>query len=90
MSAPEPPTNPPADLATLGAVLRSLREAQGLTQEQLGFRADMVTAMISRTENGLNDIRFGGLAAWLAALGVGWTEFAKALEAARGGPRPSK
>jgi transcriptional regulator with XRE-family HTH domain len=66
--------------ARLGAVLRSLREARGLTQEQLSFKSGITTVMISRTENGLNDLRWANLERWLRALEVSWPQFAASLE----------
>ena len=73
----------PYTSARLGSVLRQLRDERGLTQEQLSHKTDITTAMISRTENGLNDPRWSNLERWLLALGVTWPDFAATLEANR-------
>jgi transcriptional regulator with XRE-family HTH domain len=51
-----------------------------LTQEQLSFKSGITTVMISRTENGLNDLRWANLERWLRALEVSWPQFAASLE----------
>jgi XRE family transcriptional regulator, fatty acid utilization regulator len=43
--------------AIVGRNIKAAREAAGLTQEQLGERAGMLTHEISRYERGVRDLR---------------------------------
>lgn len=54
----------------LGARVRALRAALGLTQEQLAERADMHWTFISGVERGLKDPRINTVARLAHALGV--------------------
>ena len=69
----------PATLADLGHVLREFRRREGLTQEQLSFRCELTTALISETENGKRNLSFESIGRLLAALNVSWDEFGAAL-----------
>jgi transcriptional regulator with XRE-family HTH domain len=63
--------NPPANLAaSVGAVLRALRSAQGLTLADVADRAKISQAMLSRVETGAVSASLDTLAALAAALGV--------------------
>lgn len=57
-------------LPKLGARIRSLRRAQGLSQEQLAFEARIDRASISDIERGIHDIGVRRLAKIARALGV--------------------
>ena len=72
--------NPEARRA-LGAVLRQLREAQGLSQEGLGLAADVDRTYVGAVERGEQNPSFENLWQLLHALGVGWTELGRALDA---------
>ena len=64
-------TKPPANLAaSVGAVLRALRSAQGLTLADVADRAKISQAMLSRVETGAVSASLDTLAALAAALGV--------------------
>lgn len=54
----------------LGARVRALRTAAGLTQEQLAERADMHWTFISGVERGLKDPRLNTIGRIADALGV--------------------
>lgn len=79
-SAPEGRRN--ASRRALGATLRSYREARGLSQEQLGFRADLHRNYIGSAERGERNIAFEALGLWLAALNVSWAIFGAKLDRA--------
>lgn len=68
------------DVAVLGAVLRQFRVATGLSQERLGFKADLHRNYVSDVERGLRNPTFLVLEIWLAALGVSWARFGEALD----------
>lgn len=65
----------------LGHVLRSYRERLGLSQERLGFEADLHRNYVGSAERGERNVSFEGLARWLSALGVSWQEFGAAIDA---------
>ena len=54
----------------LGARVRALRDALGLTQEQLAERADMHWTFVSGVERGRRDPRLNTIARLARALGV--------------------
>jgi transcriptional regulator with XRE-family HTH domain len=56
--------------AQFGATLRRLREAAGLTQEQLGARCGMDLSAVSRLERGHRNPRLSTLVRLAGALGV--------------------
>ncbi|MES2177828.1 MAG: helix-turn-helix transcriptional regulator [Gemmatimonadota bacterium] len=64
----------------LGAVLRAFRERQQLSQETLGFSAELHRNYIGGVERGERNPSFESLSRWLAALRVSWTEFGVALD----------
>lgn len=70
------------DVAVLGAVLRQFRVASGLSQERLGFKADLHRNYVSDVERGLRNPTFLVLEIWLVALGVSWADFGAALDRA--------
>jgi transcriptional regulator with XRE-family HTH domain len=55
----------------IGAKLRELREARGLTQDQLAERSGVPAGTIRNYEQGRNDPAWGALWALAEALGVG-------------------
>ena len=56
--------------AVFGAKVRRLRDAAGLTQEQLGARCGMDLAAISRIERGLKDTQLSTIVRLAHALDV--------------------
>jgi transcriptional regulator with XRE-family HTH domain len=66
-------------LLALGRVLKALRQAKGLTQEQLSFRSGLTTALISDSENGKRNLSFQSIGRLLAALDVSWEDFGRSL-----------
>ncbi len=71
-----PRNSPPA----IGAVLRSLRQQRGLSQEDLAVKAGMHRNYIGGIERGEKSPTFNSVARILATLGVTWTELGKALD----------
>ena len=71
----------------LGHVLRTLREAEGLSQEKIGFRATLHRNYIGSAERGERNISFEAMERWLAALDVTWAQFGEALDDAATGRR---
>ena len=68
-------------LPALGQRLRALREAQGLTQEQLGERAGFSGKYISEVERGLRDLPLSSLRAIAhQALGASFEQVFRGLE----------
>ena len=66
------------DEAGLGARLRALREARGLSQERLAARAEVSTATVRRTELGHYEPTLSSLRAIARALGVSLSELIEA------------
>jgi transcriptional regulator with XRE-family HTH domain len=70
----------PQDLAAVGAVLRSLRERAGLSQEALGDEAGLHRTYIGSVERGERNPSFRSLHRILRALGASWSMFARELD----------
>lgn len=66
----------------MGGVLRAYREAQGLSQERMGFQAGLHRNYIAGTERGERNISIVALSTWLGALNVGWEDFGHRVDAA--------
>lgn len=64
----------------LGAAVRELREARGLSQERLAQRAGVTTATVSLMERGRGNPAWGTVKAIAAGLDVGIGELAKLAE----------
>lgn len=71
-------TETPAELATLGNAMRSLREAKGLKQIELATAAGVAESQVSDIERGKNNPGWLLLARLLDGLGVDIAEFASA------------
>lgn len=69
------------ELVTVGTVLRSLRDARDLTQEQVAGRSRLDRTYVGGVERGERNLSFKSLSRILRALGVQWPEFAAALQA---------
>jgi transcriptional regulator with XRE-family HTH domain len=76
------PTRPAPTRQSLGAALRSLREARETTQETVALKARMTQAFVSDGEAGRRNLSFETLERWLRALGVSWAEFGAAVDRA--------
>lgn len=66
----------------VGQVLRSLRIARDLTQEELGRRAGLSMTYISLVETGKRNPTIAAVSSVLAVFGISWTEFGAELDAA--------
>lgn len=66
--------------AALGNAIRELREARGLSQEQLAIQADTHPTWISHLESGRNNPSWGTVQRISAALGVTVSELASRAE----------
>ena len=66
----------------VGQVLRSLRIARDLTQEELGRRAGLSMTYISLVETGKRNPTVAAVSALLVVLKISWTEFGAHLDAA--------
>jgi transcriptional regulator with XRE-family HTH domain len=64
----------------LGRVLRTFREQRNLSQEELGYAADLHRNYVGGVERGERNPTFESLARWLAAVNVTWREFGDAIE----------
>jgi transcriptional regulator with XRE-family HTH domain len=73
----------PAPDPVLGPVLKGLREAQGLTQEQLAYSAQITTGTLSKIETGEASPAWATVSQIARALSVPLTELAAAVEAER-------
>ena len=69
-----------ADRRLLGRVLRRRREAAGLTQEEVGARANVTNRYISDVEAGVRNPTFLVLRRLLCALGVAWADFGREID----------
>ena len=77
---PAMPQGPAPDPA-LGPILKGLREARGLTQEQLAYAAKITTGTLSKIETGQASPAWATVRQIIAALEVSLTELAKAVDA---------
>jgi transcriptional regulator with XRE-family HTH domain len=64
----------------LGAVLRSFRKARGLSQQALGFAADVDRTYVGAVERGEQNLSFEGLWQLIHALEVSWEGLGRALD----------
>lgn len=64
----------------LGRAIRELREAAGLSQEELAHQADIHPTWISHLESGRNNPSWGTVRRIAAALGVRLSELASLAE----------
>ena len=71
----------PEGRRALGAVLRRLREARGLSQEALGLEADVDRTYVGAVERGEQNPSFENLWQLLHALSAGWADLGRALDA---------
>lgn len=71
----------PLDRATLGQVIRSLRKAAGLTQEQLAVRSGLHATYVSDIEVGRRNPSFASIDKLLVGLRVTWEQFGRELDA---------
>ena len=79
-----PPPLPPDP--ALGLAIKRLREARGLTQEELASRAGTTVGTVSRLESAKSAPAWATVMQISDALGVSLTELAKAVEKARRSP----
>ena len=70
-----------AERRLLGRVLRRYREAADLTQEMLGARASVTKNYVSDVEAGRRNPTFLVLGRLLRALGSGWADFGRDIDA---------
>jgi transcriptional regulator with XRE-family HTH domain len=70
----------PAARKALGRVLRTFREARGLTQERLAHLADVDRTYIGSVERGERNPSFENLWFLLHALKVSWADLGEALD----------
>jgi transcriptional regulator with XRE-family HTH domain len=66
----------------LGAAIRQLRTARGLTQERLAGKAELTLATVARLELARSAPHWPTVRAVVKALGASWAEFGQALDAA--------
>lgn len=66
-----------------GKVLRSLREAQGLSQEDFGDKAGLHRTYIGSVERGERNISLLALESWLEASESTWEEFGRLVDSLR-------
>ncbi len=76
-----PPPLPPDP--ALGLAIKKLREARGLTQEELANRADTTVGTVSRLEAAKSAPAWATVMQIIDALGVSLSELARAVEKAR-------
>ncbi len=65
--------------AILGARIRSLREAKGLTQEQIAEKLNWSRQKYARLEKGLTDISYASISAIAQILGIEIDEITSAV-----------
>jgi len=81
-------TDPIADARrALGRALRELRKQAGLTQKELGSRANANDTYISQVETGLRDIRWSTVTRLLIALDLTVADLAAAIRRQEQTPR---
>ena len=73
-----------AYLKALGAAVRAVREQQELSQEELGFEADLDRTYISGIERGVRNPTVTSLCKIAAALGTSPAQFLVSAESKRG------
>lgn len=71
-------------LRTVGRAVRSLRRGRGLTQVELGERAELDRSYIGGVERGRRNLSVLALSRLLSAMGVGWAEFAAEIDRSAG------
>jgi transcriptional regulator with XRE-family HTH domain len=76
-----PPPLPPDP--ALGLAIKELREARGLTQEELASRADTTIGTISRMESAKSAPAWATVMQVIVAMGVSLPALAEAVEKAR-------
>ena len=59
--------------------MRALRKSRGLSQQALGFAADVDRTYVGSIERGEQNVTFETLWQLLHAMGVTWAEFGQAL-----------
>lgn len=64
----------------LGKAIRQLRKERGLSQEELGYRAEIHPTWISHIESGRNNPAWGSVRRIAAALGLEVSELAARAE----------
>jgi transcriptional regulator with XRE-family HTH domain len=69
----------------LGQAIRQLRGERGLSQEELGHRADIHPTWISHIESGRNNPAWGSVRRIASALDVALWQLAKRAEELEGG-----
>jgi len=79
---PAMPQGPAPDPA-LGPILKGLREARGLTQEQLAYAAKITTGTLSKIETGQASCAWSTVMQIINALGVSIVELGEAIEGQR-------
>jgi transcriptional regulator with XRE-family HTH domain len=79
-----PPPLPPDP--ALGLAIKKLREARGLTQEELASRANTTVGTVSRVESAKTAPAWATVMQIIAALDVSLPELAQAVEKARRSP----
>ncbi len=71
------------DHLALGRAIRDLREQQGLSQEELGFRAGLHRNYVGGCERGEINLSFGVLLRIARGLGVSFLELAQCYDQRR-------
>jgi transcriptional regulator with XRE-family HTH domain len=87
--------HPPTDASIrdhklLGTALRELRTQAGLTQEELGARADIGVSYLSQLENGHRGVGWHSVTRLLEGIGADLRQLADAIEGAEKQQRSSK
>jgi transcriptional regulator with XRE-family HTH domain len=78
------------DHKALGAALRKLRTEAGLTQEELGARAEIGVSYLSQLENGHRGVGWHSVTRLLDALGSDLHQLADTMAEAKKRNRPAK